>query len=294
MVRATGRLLRGALVVACSAALLAVADGSAQASAVPLSDCSTTTGVVLAVDFSHWGGPLLRSCGTTPTTPYALLNQGGWHTTGTSHDGPGFICRIGYDGYRGGAQLPTAAEDPCVLTPPASAYWSSWYANPGQHTWSYSQLGALGEHPEPGSVDLWVFGATDLSGGHGGPTISPDAVRARNAAPGTPSRSTSPRPTPSTRPASRAATPSRTGPAAGGVSPSPSTTASGVASSSTTPASQNGFGASPTVVAAQPLSTPPPGHSPSSPVPTIVGLVVVTGVAGLAGGAVRRRRSRSS
>jgi hypothetical protein len=29
-------------------------------------------------------------------------------------------------------------------------------------------------------------------------------------------------------------------------------------------------------------------------VPTIVGLVVVTGVAGLAGGAVRRRRSRSS
>ena len=78
----------------------------------PLSKCSTTTGVILAVDLSHSGGPLLRSCGTTPTTGYALLNQGGWRTTGTQHDGPGFICRIGYSGYRDGTPYPTPRSSP--------------------------------------------------------------------------------------------------------------------------------------------------------------------------------------
>ena len=69
--------------------------------------CTTSSGVILAVDFSRWGGPLLRSCGTTPTTGYQLLNQGGWRTTGTQHDGPAFICRIGYAGHQGGTQYPT-------------------------------------------------------------------------------------------------------------------------------------------------------------------------------------------
>ncbi|WP_404814040.1 prenyltransferase/squalene oxidase repeat-containing protein [Kitasatospora fiedleri] len=79
----------------------------AAATALPIEQCTTTSGVVLAVDFSHWGGPLLRSCGTTPTTGYQLLNQGGWKTTGTQHDGPAFICRIGYSGHQGGTQYPT-------------------------------------------------------------------------------------------------------------------------------------------------------------------------------------------
>ncbi|MYU20515.1 hypothetical protein GTY84_01310 [Streptomyces sp. SID8352] len=166
-------------------AAAAVGGGQAPAGAAPqpMGRCTTTSGVVLAVDFSDWGGPLFRSCGTTPTTGYELLNQGGWRTTGTGHDGPAFVCRIGYSGYRDGRQFPTPAEDDCVLTPPASAYWSYWHAGPGQSDWEYSQLGAMLYRPRPGSVDLWVFGGTDIGGTRGRPTVTPDQLRAHNTQP---------------------------------------------------------------------------------------------------------------
>ena len=140
----------------------------------------------MAVSLGHWGGPVLRSCATTPTTGYAMLNQGGWHTTGTEHDGPGFICRIGYSGYQGGTQYPSPAQQACVQTPPASAYWTFWQAGPGQNTWTYSQAGAMGYSPAPGSVNLWVFGGTNLAGTTGSalPTVSPASLRANNKAPG--------------------------------------------------------------------------------------------------------------
>jgi hypothetical protein len=187
--RRTGAALAGGLLVV--AAVTAMTAGPATAAARPLSDCTATTGAIVAVDFSHWGGPVLRSCGTTPTTGYALLNQGGWQTAGTEHDGPGFICRIGYSGYRHGSQYPTAAQQACVETPPANAYWAFWQAGAGQDTWTYSQLGAMSYHPSAGSVSLWVFGGTNLTGTAGSavPTISPDSLRAdatRAAAAGTP------------------------------------------------------------------------------------------------------------
>ncbi|KMO94583.1 hypothetical protein [Streptomyces roseus] len=167
------------LTVAAFAATAAPAGAAPQ----PMGQCTTTSGVVLAVDFSHWGGPVYRSCGTTPTTGYELLNQGGWATTGTGHDGPAFICRIGYSGYQGGKQYPTPQQDDCVLTPPASAYWSYWHANPGQNTWEYSQLGAMLYKPKPGSVDLWIFGGTNVEGTEGKPTVTPGQLRANNTQP---------------------------------------------------------------------------------------------------------------
>jgi hypothetical protein len=188
------RHLRGfaALMVVIAAALwlVAAAAGPAQAAgastagAEPMSDCTTTSGVVVAVDFAHFGGPVLRSCGSTPATGYDLLNQGGWHTTGTVHDGPGFICRIGYAGFHGGTQYPPPSQQNCVLTPPSTAYWSFWYANRGQNTWSYSQAGAMSTNAQPGSVELWVFGGTNVSGTSGSavPSVSPGSVRATNTA----------------------------------------------------------------------------------------------------------------
>ncbi|MFJ9768582.1 hypothetical protein ACIRUY_32765 [Streptomyces erythrochromogenes] len=167
------------LTVAAFAATAAPAGAAPQ----PMGQCTTSSGVVLAVDFSHWGGPVYRSCGTTPTTGYELLNQGGWATTGTGHDGPAFICRIGYSGHQGGKQYPTPQQDDCVLTPPASAYWSYWHADPGQNTWQYSQLGAMLYKPKPGSVDLWIFGGTNIEGTEGKPTVTPDQLRAKNTTP---------------------------------------------------------------------------------------------------------------
>ncbi|MFI8363481.1 hypothetical protein ACIGD1_25350 [Streptomyces sp. NPDC085612] len=176
-------LARTAAALGLTVAAFAATAAPAGAAPQPMGQCTTSSGVVLAVDFSHWGGPVYRSCGTTPTTGYELLNQGGWATTGTGHDGPAFICRIGYSGHQGGRQYPTPQQDDCVLTPPASAYWSYWHADPGQNTWQYSQLGAMLYKPKPGSVDLWIFGGTNIEGTEGKPTVTPDQLRAKNTRP---------------------------------------------------------------------------------------------------------------
>ncbi|MFE2524853.1 hypothetical protein ACFXEL_11515 [Streptomyces sp. NPDC059382] len=181
--RVTRVLARAAAALGLTVAALTATAAPAGAAPQPMGQCTTSSGVVLAVDFSHWGGPVYRSCGTTPTTGYELLNQGGWATTGTGHDGPAFICRIGYSGHQGGKQYPTPQQDDCVLTPPASAYWSYWHADPGRNTWDYSQLGAMLYKPSPGSVDLWVFGSTNVEGTEGRPRVTPDQLRAKNARP---------------------------------------------------------------------------------------------------------------
>jgi hypothetical protein len=173
-------LARVAAVLAGLMAVAATTVWPAGAAPRPVRDCTATSGATLVVDFAHWGGPLLRACGSTPTTGYRLLNQGGWHTAGTEHDGPAFICRIGYAGYHHGTQYPTLAQQACVNTPPASAYWTYWEAGPGQRTWSYNQLGAVSYRPGPGSISLWIFGGTNLGGtvGSAVPAITPTQVRA--------------------------------------------------------------------------------------------------------------------
>jgi hypothetical protein len=177
--RPTGGLAACVAALVVAASMLLAGTGGAAAAARPVSQCSATSGVIIAVDFAHWAGPVVRACGSTPSTGYALLNEGGWHTTGTEHDGPGFVCRIGYAGFRRGTQYPTPAQQACVLTPPAGAYWSSWRAGPGQDSWTYSQIGAMGDRPAPGSVELWSFGGTNLAGTAGSaiPDISPDRLR---------------------------------------------------------------------------------------------------------------------
>ncbi len=156
---------------------------AAGAQALAIGQCTTSANAVVAVNFGHWGGPIVRQCGSTPTTGFGLLNQGSFSTQGTAHDGPGFVCRISSTQFHGGPGYPTKAQEPCGNTPPANAYWSYWHADPGQHTWTYSTLGAMSSHPKPGSVDYWQFGATDVSGTQGRPSIGPDQVRARNSAP---------------------------------------------------------------------------------------------------------------
>ncbi|WSR66475.1 hypothetical protein OG702_02855 [Streptomyces sp. NBC_01198] len=279
---------------------LTVGAAPAAASAQPMSACTTTTGVVLAVDFSRWGGPLLRSCGTTPTTGYALLNQGGWATTGTQHDGPAFICRIGYAGYQGGKQYPTAKDEACVLTPPATRYWSYWHAGPGKNTWTYSLLGAMSYHPEPGSVDLWIFGATDIAGTHGGPTFSPDSVRAHTTAPGGGKPSPPARPKPpattakrpaATVPPARKPSPEATGTtteATPSASPSASPSATATAATTTAPAGTSAPGV-PQMQDAAP--TAQAGHSTGSVLPAAITAAVLAVIAALVVLRVRQRRN---
>lgn len=303
----SSRLLRTAVralaaVGLTGAALLAPA-GQASAGPQPIGRCTTSSGVVLAVDFSHWGGPVHRSCGTTPTTGYELLNQGGWRTTGTGHDGPAFICRIGYSGHQGGRQYPTSQQEDCVLTPPASAYWSYWHADPGENSWEYSQLGAMSYRPRPGSVDLWIFGGTNIEGTKGRPTVTPDQLRAHNTRPtgGDPAAKPEPDPVRTTqRPAGDGQAPSpptpkpsesASAPASASPSPSPSAsaTASPSASGSATPsAAVAAPGESVKVVDAAPAADAE--HDSGSIVPVAVTAALVVVIGGSAAFAVKRRR----
>ncbi|MFF7849564.1 hypothetical protein ACFZDF_18625 [Streptomyces sp. NPDC007910] len=255
---------RAAGALGLTVAALAATAAPAAAAPQPMGQCTTASGVVLAVDFSHWGGPIYRSCGTTPTTGYELLNQGGWRTTGTGHDGPAFICRIGYSGHQGGRQYPTPQQDDCVLTPPASAYWSYWHADPGQNTWTYSQLGAMLYKPKPGGVDLWIFGGTNIEGTQGRPTVTPDQLRARNTRP-TGGSAPAPR---DTRTAAPLPPGTDTGPAPGRPVPSdpPRTTAP----APTTPPPTSAPAPTPTPTAASTTPSAPPATTPapSTPAPT--------------------------
>ncbi|MGZ9935223.1 hypothetical protein ACXNSR_35720 [Streptomyces sp. NC-S4] len=240
---------RAAAALGLTVAAFAATAAPAGAAPQPMGQCTTSSGVVLAVDFSRWGGPVYRSCGTTPTTGYELLNQGGWATTGTGHDGPAFICRIGYSGHQGGRQFPTPQEDDCVLTPPASAYWSYWHANPGQNTWEYSRLGAMLYRPKPGSVDLWIFGGTNVEGTEGKPTVTPDQLRAKNTRP---AGGPAPKDT-------RTAAPL---PPNANTGPRPENPPPGAASSATTPAP------GPTAPVSDPIPAPAPESPTASTAPT--------------------------
>ncbi|MGW0582563.1 hypothetical protein ACWD25_43090 [Streptomyces sp. NPDC002920] len=48
---------------------------------------------------------------------------------------------------------------------------------------SFSQRGAMLYKPKPGSVDLWIFGGTDVEGTEGRPEVTPDQLRAHNTRP---------------------------------------------------------------------------------------------------------------
>ncbi|MGX2992992.1 prenyltransferase/squalene oxidase repeat-containing protein [Streptomyces sp. JNUCC 64] len=173
---------------------LAVAwlTGAPPAEADPVERCTASVGAVVAVDFGPFGGGVVRGCDTTPTTGYELLREGGFTTTGTVHDGDGFVCRIGTASFDDGTPYPTPDEEDCVLTPQSTAYWSYWTASPGQKRWTYSPLGALSRTLRPGDVDAWVFGGTDVGGGGSGrPAFSPDDVRAGGGGP-TPTGPTGP------------------------------------------------------------------------------------------------------
>ncbi|MFD7528850.1 hypothetical protein ACFV8E_14850 [Streptomyces sp. NPDC059849] len=306
----SGRVLRApartAAALGLTVAAFTATAAPAGAAPQPMGRCTTSSGAVLAVDFSHWGGPVYRSCGTTPTTGYELLNQGGWRTTGTGHDGPAFICRIGYSGHRGGKQYPTPKQDDCVLTPPASAYWSYWHADPGQHTWEYSRLGAMLYEPKPGSVDLWIFGGTNIEGTRGRPTVTPDQLRAKNTKPtggGRPAPEdtrTAPPLTPDTDTGPAPENPPPADPAPSSATPPPSPSASRSASASASPS----VSVSPTPSASPPSGAPASGprvvdaapaadakHDVGSYLPALATGVLVLIIGGAAWYAAKRRRT---
>jgi hypothetical protein len=135
-----------AALVAVAACLFVLTDPAA-----PAAHASSCSGVTVVVDYASLGGGVTTACDPTdPATGLAALQAAGFTVTGTQRWGLAFVCRIN--------GKPTAAQDPCVNTPPATAYWSYWHGTPGG-TWTYSSLGASSYNPAPGTVEGWAFGA---------------------------------------------------------------------------------------------------------------------------------------
>jgi hypothetical protein len=315
-----GLAVAGAL-AGLGAGVSVVAGPAAPAGADPMADCTTTTGVVVAVDFSHWGGNVERGCAAAPATGYDALVAAGYTVAGDQQDGPAFICRIDDE--------PPPSEDPCITTPPATAYWSYWHADAGQSTWTESPVGAMSYQPPPGSVDAWAFGAGQppsvppsavLSTTPGPPpttttTTSTGAVPAGSSSPpvaggptssagggsggtasggsgtGTGGTGTQPPGSPSTT-----QLPSTQQPGAGGtVGSSGATPAGGATATTTRPANARdgpvgGSTAHPRVVDVNPTA-PRPRAPTGSPLPAILGGAVVIGLGGTGGIVAWRRRA---
>ena len=104
------------------AALGLVASGLVLQSQAPAvaAGCSGSTGVTVVVDHHQLGGGVQQACdadggGKAAST---VFPDSGFPLTYVQRQ-PGFVCRVS------GAP----ASDPCVNTPPASAYWSLWWSD---------------------------------------------------------------------------------------------------------------------------------------------------------------------
>ncbi|WP_326555659.1 hypothetical protein [Micromonospora sp. NBC_01813] len=177
--------------------------------------CPDGNGVTVIVDFQELGGPTIIRCAVgDQATGHTALKNAGISITGTTRWGESFICRI--------EGRPTAAEEACVDTPPASAYWSYWHAADGE-PWTYSQRGVMARKPQLGSFEGWSFAKNRTASTSPPPRIAPvrpAPLPPATSHPATPqlTRTTPPAPKPPTDPAPPGGVPTRQPPA---TSPAP-------------------------------------------------------------------------
>ncbi|MCK2245085.1 MULTISPECIES: LPXTG cell wall anchor domain-containing protein [unclassified Crossiella] len=127
--------------------------------------CPDDTGVTVIIDFQQLGGSTIIRCAPgKQASGHAALRAAGINITGTARWGEAFVCRI--------EGKPGSDTEPCMDTPPASAYWSYWHA-PNGGGWTYSQLGVLNRTPPPGSFEGWSFSKDRTAESNPAPRIAP-------------------------------------------------------------------------------------------------------------------------
>ena len=132
--------------------------------------CHTSSGVTVVIDFPGLGGGVhVRCAAGAVTSGFDVLRLAG-SAFQTAVRFPGFLCKI--------AGKP--ANDPCVNTSPAHAYWSYWLAPRGGQ-WCYSNWGAGNRRPPLGTVEGWSF-SSDTSGS----TAPPPRAQVPEWVPGAP------------------------------------------------------------------------------------------------------------
>ncbi|VEP39211.1 hypothetical protein TLA_TLA_00630 [Tessaracoccus lapidicaptus] len=320
------RFLR--LVAAMSIALVGGWLGAPSAEArVTDGACATSTGVTVAVDYQALGGGTVVRCveDVEPgTSGLQVLHDAGFAPQGTVTDGPTFVCRIGG---RPAADEGLAVEgeegyrESCVETPPATAFWSYWYA-PNGGSWTFSNYGASAREVIVGGYEGWSFALNTsqstaprprvLPSHAVEPTISPTPTRTSAPPTATAAPASSSRPASSSAPATAATTratrtPSprataessappvvSTPPALSSAAPSvaPSTPAPKASPASTTPQPPASSAAAPsasTLVASRAPAPPVEATPPGIPAGTLVGVGAVAAL-GVGGGIAWWRR----
>ena len=128
--------------------------------------CPDATGVTVVIDFQELGGTTIVRCAPgDQSTGLTALKNAGIQITGTNRWGEAFICRI--------EGKPGAADEPCIDTPPASAYWSYWHS-PNGGSWTYSQWGVMNRKPPQGSFEGWSFSKNKTSTTNPPPRVGPE------------------------------------------------------------------------------------------------------------------------
>ncbi|MEV6235514.1 ABC transporter substrate-binding protein [Lentzea sp. NPDC051838] len=130
--------------------------------------CKDDKGVTVVVDFQQLGGDAIVRCNPQTTAGSGLdaIKGAGFQIAGVQRWGEGFVCRI--------ENKPGAADERCIDTPPAQAYWSYWHAA-NNCAWDYSQWGVKNRRFIPGGFEGWSFSLNATANSNPVPRIA--AVR---------------------------------------------------------------------------------------------------------------------
>jgi len=228
--------------------------------------CPDGNGVTVVVDYQDLGGGVVVRCAPgEQATGLAALENAGFTVTGTVRWGKAFVCRIN--------GKPGVDTEPCLDTPPTTAYWSYWHA-PNGGAWTYSSQGVRARKPPLGSFEGWAFSAGRSENNAPRPGVAP----VRPAPPAPPPRlPTATKPQPRT---------TSQGPARGAAAP---TTGALVIGS----AAPTGIEPAPTPTRSaddDPLPAAGSRRTSDLPVGTVAGVALAAALATAAVVAARRRR----
>ncbi|GAA4374817.1 hypothetical protein [Nocardioides caricicola] len=203
-------MLRTGARIAAAVLLTAAAYAATPVAAASAAGCSTADGVTVVVDFHELGGGVQTGCVSDGAgdTAASLFPAAGFSLSFVQRQ-PGFVCRV--DG--------APADDPCVNTPPADAYWALYWSDGKSGSWTYATSGVGGLRvPDGGYVALSWQGSAARSAP--GLTPSPHASA-------TPSSTPTRTPAPSAQPSQHASTAPSTAAGAPSESPTASPSAAG-------------------------------------------------------------------
>jgi hypothetical protein len=128
------------------------------------------SGVTVVVDFHQLGGGAQSGCDTAEGHTAAQNFTSTGFPLEYVQQTPGFVCRVSGK----------PSTDPCVRTPPATAYWGLWWSDGRSGTWSYATVGVGSlKVPEGGYVAFSWQGQS----GRALPGISPTPRRAPEPSP---------------------------------------------------------------------------------------------------------------